>query len=36
MYPEALIKPIDRAAFEPYFDKMLPGLQAALQVGDGR
>ena len=24
MYPEGLIKPLDRAKFEPYFDKMLP------------
>ncbi len=24
MYPEGLIKPLDRAAMEPYFDKMLP------------
>ncbi len=28
MYPEKLIKPIDRARFEPYFDKMLPGFKA--------
>ena len=24
MYPEGLIKPLDRAMMEPYFDKMLP------------
>jgi spermidine/putrescine transport system substrate-binding protein len=24
MYPEKLIKPLDRAKFEPFFDKMLP------------
>ena len=24
MYPEGLIKPLDRAAMEPYFEKMLP------------
>jgi len=24
MYPEGLIKPLDRAEMEPYFDKMLP------------
>ena len=28
MYPENLIKPIDRARFEPYFGKMLPGFKA--------
>ncbi|WP_137388055.1 ABC transporter substrate-binding protein [Rhodoligotrophos defluvii] len=27
MFPEKLIKPIDRARFEPYFDKMLPGFK---------
>lgn len=24
MYPEGLIKPLDRAKFEPYFEKMMP------------
>ena len=24
LYPEGLIKPLDRARFEPYFDKMMP------------
>ena len=28
MYPENLIKPIDRARFEPFFGKMLPGFKA--------
>ena len=28
MHPEKLIKPLDRARFEPYFDKMLPGFKA--------
>ena len=28
MFPEKLIKPIDRARFEPFFDKMLPGFKA--------
>jgi spermidine/putrescine transport system substrate-binding protein len=28
MYPEGLIKPIDRARFEPYFDKMLAEFKA--------
>jgi spermidine/putrescine transport system substrate-binding protein len=28
MLPENLIKPLDRAAFEPYFDKMLPAFKA--------
>lgn len=28
MAPEGLIKPLDRAAFEPYFDKMLPAFKA--------
>jgi spermidine/putrescine transport system substrate-binding protein len=28
MYPENLIKPLDRARFEPYFDKMLPEFKA--------
>ena len=28
MYPEGLIKPIDRARFEPHFDKMLPAFKA--------
>jgi spermidine/putrescine transport system substrate-binding protein len=28
MYPEKLIKPLDRARFEPYFDKMLPAFKA--------
>jgi len=27
MFPEGLIKPIDRARFEPYFAKMLPGFK---------
>lgn len=27
MYPEGLIKPIDRARFEPYFEKMLPAFK---------
>jgi len=27
MFPEKLIKPIDRARFEPYFDKMLPDFK---------
>ena len=27
MYPEGLIKPLDRAKFEPYFDKMLPAFK---------
>ena len=27
MYPEGLIKPIDKARFEPFFDKMLPGFK---------
>lgn len=27
MYPEGLITPIDRARFEPYFEKMLPEFQ---------
>ncbi len=28
MFPENLIKPIDRARFEPYFDKMMPAFKA--------
>ncbi len=28
MYPEGLIKPLDRARFEPYFDKMMPDFKA--------
>jgi spermidine/putrescine transport system substrate-binding protein len=28
MYPENLIKPLDRARFEPYFAKMLPAFKA--------
>ena len=28
MLPEGLIKPLDRATFEPYFDKMLPAFKA--------
>ncbi|MDP1701984.1 MAG: PotD/PotF family extracellular solute-binding protein [Aestuariivirga sp.] len=28
MYPENLIKPIDRARFEPYFGKMMPAFNA--------
>ena len=27
MYPEGLIKPLDRAKFEPYFEKMLPDFK---------
>lgn len=27
MYPEGLITPLDRATFEPYFEKMLPGFE---------
>jgi spermidine/putrescine transport system substrate-binding protein len=27
MLPEGLIKPLDRAAFEPYFEKMLPAFK---------
>jgi spermidine/putrescine transport system substrate-binding protein len=27
MWPEGLIKPLDRARFEPYFDKMLPAFK---------
>jgi spermidine/putrescine transport system substrate-binding protein len=27
MHPEGLIKPLDRARFEPYFDKMLPAFK---------
>src|SRR5512134_3295357 len=27
MYPEGLIVPLDRARFEPYFDKMLPAFK---------
>ena len=27
MYPEGLIKPLDRARFEPFFDKMLPAFK---------
>jgi spermidine/putrescine transport system substrate-binding protein len=27
MYPEGLIKPLDRAEMEPYFDSMLPGFK---------
>lgn len=27
MYPEGLIKPLDRSVFEPYFEKMLPGFE---------
>ena len=27
MYPEGLIKPLDRERFEPYFEKMLPAFQ---------
>jgi spermidine/putrescine transport system substrate-binding protein len=27
MYPEKLIKPLDRAHFEPYFEKMLPAFK---------
>lgn len=28
MYPEGLIKPLDRARFEPYFDRMMPEFKA--------
>lgn len=28
MLPENLIRPLDRAAFEPYFDKMMPEFKA--------
>jgi len=28
MYPEGLIKPLDRARFEPFFDKMMPAFKA--------
>lgn len=28
MFPEKLIKPLDRARFEPYFDKMMPAFKA--------
>lgn len=28
MLPEGLIKPLDRAAFEPYFEKMMPAFKA--------
>ena len=28
MYPEGLIKPLDRARFEPYFDRMMPDFKA--------
>jgi len=27
LYPEGLIKPLDRARFEPYFERMLPEFQ---------
>ncbi|WP_439817627.1 ABC transporter substrate-binding protein [Zavarzinia sp. CC-PAN008] len=27
MYPEGLIKPLDRATFEPHFEKMLPSFK---------
>ena len=27
MYPEGMIKPLDRAAFEPYFERMLPAFK---------
>ena len=27
MYPEKLIKPLDKARFEPFFDKMLPSFK---------
>jgi spermidine/putrescine transport system substrate-binding protein len=27
MYPEGLIKPLDRAKFEPYFEKMMPAFK---------
>ena len=28
MHPEKLIQPLDRARFEPFFDKMMPGFKA--------
>src|SRR5690349_21707347 len=28
MYPEKLIKPLDRARFEPHFDRMMPEFKA--------
>ncbi|MFN4142761.1 PotD/PotF family extracellular solute-binding protein [Aestuariivirga sp.] len=28
MFPEKLIKPLDRARFEPYFDRMMPAFKA--------
>ncbi len=28
MFPEKLITPLDRARFEPFFDKMMPGFKA--------
>jgi spermidine/putrescine transport system substrate-binding protein len=28
MFPEKLIKPLDRARFEPFFDKMMPAFKA--------
>jgi spermidine/putrescine transport system substrate-binding protein len=28
MYPEGLIKPLDKAKFEPFFDKMMPAFKA--------
>jgi spermidine/putrescine transport system substrate-binding protein len=31
MYPEGLIKPLDKAAFEPFFDKMMPAFKAPYQ-----
>ena len=30
MAPEKLIKPLPRAEFEPFFEKMMPAVQAAL------
>ena len=36
MLPEKLIKPLDRAQFEPYLRQDDAGVQAALQMGDGR
>lgn len=31
MWPEKLIKPLDQAVFDPYFDKMLPEFKAPFQ-----
>ena len=32
MYPEGLIKPLDRAVFEPYFNEMLPAFKEELVI----